>query len=252
MKPGTQLTFYAAAGDYLPQIGKSDPRRLVIVTLDELQQRIAGREKLIVAELQRALKMQRTCRSQVESLAIRLAQLRRFERTDVDRLQAAEIGQREVDRLLTSRSEGVPMHVLGLVADLENNRLDGADARRQMASLLAELDRLAVEHLPPMDHQLTIAVKTVEVDREGQGGRAAPGRTSRFAWLPRASIRTRLSPRSNNCSASLPAGTTIAVSAARSSRRSTTRKTLPGRLRRWAAARWPANSETWPRRTPPI
>ena len=143
LKPGTQLTFYATATDYRPQTGKSEPRRLAIVTPDELQQRIAGREKLIVAELQRALKMQRTCRSQVESLAIRLAELRRFEQADVDRLQAAELGQREVGRLLTSRSEGVPMHVLGLLADLENNRLDSGDARRQMTSLLAELDRLA-------------------------------------------------------------------------------------------------------------
>ncbi len=189
LKPGTQLTFYATASDYRPQTGKSDPRRLAIVTPDELQERIADREKLIVAELQRALKMQRTCRSQVESLAIRLAELRRFEQTDVDRLQAAELGQREVGRLLTSRSEGVPMHVLGLLADLENNRLDSADARRQMTSLLAELDRLGREHLPPMDHQLTAAVKTVEVDREGQGGRPAPAQ----AW-PTSPGRRRQAP----------------------------------------------------------
>ena len=51
-------------------------------------------------------------------------------RSDVDRLQAAEHAQRDVNRLLTSRGEGVPMHVLALLADLENNGIDNADARR--------------------------------------------------------------------------------------------------------------------------
>ena len=244
LKPGTQLTFYATASDYRPQIGKSDPRRLAIVTPDELQQRIAGREKLIVAELQRALKMQRTCRSQVESLAIRLAELRRFEQADVDRLQAAELGQREVGRLLTSRSEGVPLHVLGLLADLENNRLDSGDARRQMTSLLAELDRLGARALaadgPPTDGR--------REDGRGRSGRAggapAPAQAWPTTWLPSASTRTRLSPRWNNCSANSPAGTTTAVSAATSSRCSTIRKASPRTHRRWAAAPWPANSGT--------
>ncbi len=170
LQPGTQVTFWATAGDYLPQTGKSDPRRLIVVTPDELQDRIAVRGKLIVAELQRAAAMQRTCRSQVETLVIRLAELRRFEQNDADRLQAAQHGQGEVGRLLTSRSEGVPMHILGLLDDLENNRLDGADTQRQMAALLEELDRLDREHLPPMDHELTAVVKTVQVAREGQGG----------------------------------------------------------------------------------
>jgi hypothetical protein len=170
LRPGTQLAFYATAGDYLPQVGKSDPRRLMVVTLEELQDRIVAREKLIVAELQRALKMQRLCRSQVQSLAIRLAELRRFEQTDVDRLQTVGHGQREVGQLLTSRSQGVPMHVLGLLADIENNRIDNADAKRQMTSLLADLDRLGRENLPPLDRQLTAAVKTAQLDREGQGG----------------------------------------------------------------------------------
>ncbi len=183
LKPGTQLTFYATASDYLPQTGKSEPRRLMVVTPDELQDRLAGREKLIVAELERALKMQRACRSQVESLTIRLAELRRFEQTDVDHLQAAEHSQRDVGQVLTSRSEGVPMHVLGLLADLENNRLDSADVQRRMAALLAEIDRLGREHLPPMGRELTAAVKTAQVEREGQGRGARPDRNDCAASL---------------------------------------------------------------------
>ena len=88
LQPGAQVTFYATACDYLPQKGKSEPRRLIVVTPDELRDRIADRERLIVAELERALKMQRGCRDLVESSRIRLGDLRRFEQPDVDRLQA--------------------------------------------------------------------------------------------------------------------------------------------------------------------
>ena len=167
------MTFYATASDYLPQTGKSEPRRLIVVTPDELRDRIADRERLIVAELERALKMQRECREQVESSRIRLGDLRRFEQSDVDRLQAAEHAQREVNQLLTSRGEGVPMHVLALLADLENNGIDNADARQRMNSLLEELDRLNRELMPPLGRDLTAAMKTAQVDREGQGGAAA-------------------------------------------------------------------------------
>ena len=172
LRPGAQVTFYATASDYLPQKGKSDPRRLIVVTPDDLQDRIADRETLIVAELDRALKMQRDCREQVNSLRARLSELRRFERSDVDRLQAAEHSQRDVNHVLTSRGEGVPMHVLALLADLENNGIDNAEARQRITSLLAELDRLDRELIPPIGRDMTAAIKTAQVDREGQGGDA--------------------------------------------------------------------------------
>jgi len=178
LQPGAQVIFYAAASDYMPQTGKSEPRRLIVVTPDELQDCIADRERLIVAELERALKMQRGCRDQVESSRIRLGDLRRFEQSDIDRLQAAEHAQREVNQLLTSRGEGVPMHALALLADLENNGIDNADARQRMNSLLEELDRLNREAAPPLGRELTAAVKTAQVDREGQGGAAAAIRSA--------------------------------------------------------------------------
>ncbi len=172
LQHGAQVTFYATASDYMPQTGKSEPRRLIVVTPDELRDRIADRERLIVAELERSLKMQRGCRDQVESLRIRLGDLRRFEQPDVDRLQAAEHAQREVNELLASRGEGVPMQISALLADLENNGIDNADARQRMNGLLADLDHLNSEVMPPLGHELTAAVKTAQVDREGQGGAA--------------------------------------------------------------------------------
>ena len=52
LKPGTQLTFYATASDYLPQVGKSPERRITIITPRELEDRIAQRQALILGELE--------------------------------------------------------------------------------------------------------------------------------------------------------------------------------------------------------
>jgi len=163
LSPGTQLAFHAVATDYFPKTGRSEPRRLFVITPEELQDRIANREGLIVAELARVLKMQRGSRGQVASLQIRLDQVGRLEEADVDRLLPAELSQRQVHRGLTSRSEGVPVHVLALLADLENNQLDAADVRRRMQALLDEIDRLDREHLTLIGRELTAAIKSARV-----------------------------------------------------------------------------------------
>ena len=51
------------------------------------------------------------------------------------------------------------MQVLGLLADLESNRVDNPDFQRRLEGLLAEFDRLEREHLPPIGTELTAAIK---------------------------------------------------------------------------------------------
>ncbi len=99
----------------------------------------------------------------------------RLRRSDVDQLQAAEHAQQDVAQLLTSRSEGLPMHVTALLADLENNRIPAGDVQRRMAGLLEELDRLGRDRLPMIGRELTAARKTAQADREvgaGKGDRS--------------------------------------------------------------------------------
>lgn len=171
LRPGMKVTFFATADDYLPQSGKSDPRRLIVVSADELLARLSGRVKLIAAELGRALDMQRGCRERVEALRSSLAESQRPRRTDLDRLQAAEHAQREVDLLLSGGGEGLPMHVRALLTDLDNNRVENPILRGRMASLLDELGRLERQPLPAIGRELAAAVKSARIDLEGQGGR---------------------------------------------------------------------------------
>ncbi len=157
--PGMQLTCHAAAGDYHAQTGRSDPRVLTVITSDQLLERMAVRQSQILAELARVLQLQRDARSQVRMLEIRLHETAGLEQADIDRLQAAEFNQREVVRSLTSGSDGLPVQVLGLLADLETNRVDNPDFQRRLEGLLAEFDRLEREHFPPIGTELTAAIK---------------------------------------------------------------------------------------------
>jgi len=162
LAPGAQVTFRAAARDYKPQVAKSDPRRLTIITPEELAERITSRQAAILAELSRVLDMQRRGREQVSTLEKRAAEAWRLAQIDIDQLRGAELNQRQVEHTLTSRSEGVPLHIFGLLADLENNRVDQPDVKRQMDSLLAEIQRLATGDLPAVERELTAAIKSAQ------------------------------------------------------------------------------------------
>ncbi|MEN6459616.1 MAG: hypothetical protein ABFC63_11885 [Thermoguttaceae bacterium] len=172
LRPGIELTFQAVAMDDSPGTGRSVLHRLRVVSPNELLDRLAAREKLIAAELGRAVGLERACRGQVQSLQSRRPTVR-WERADVDQIQAAEHAQRDVGRLLTNRGEGLPFQASALLADLENNRVPGADVQRRMVGLLDELKRLGRELLPRVGRELTAARKTAEADREaGRGGAA--------------------------------------------------------------------------------
>jgi hypothetical protein len=166
LQPGMQVTFHAIAEDSQSRTGKSAPRSLTVVTPEEMQDRILASEKIIVAELNRALEIERNCRSQVESLRGRLAQRPPIRQSDVDRLQAVTHNQRDVDQILSSSGEGVPVHIAALLADLENNRIPSADIRRRMSLLSAELDHLGQKHLPVIDDTLNAVLKMAQVERE--------------------------------------------------------------------------------------
>jgi len=179
LSPSTQVTFRGTATDYRPQTGQSEPRRLVVITAEELIERIASRQAFILSELARVLEIERQSRQQVASLEIRLGEVGQFDRRDVDHLRGAELIQRQVKRTLTSPSEGVVMHITGLLADLENNKVDSPDVRRRMAEVLAEIERLGREPLPVVAGELTSAIKaasfkTAALKRQRPQSRRSP------------------------------------------------------------------------------
>jgi len=164
--PGSQLAMHVEAADDLPQRGRSETRRVSIITPEELAERIATRQSMILSELARVLEMQRLCRRQTAELEIRLRETAALAQPDVDRLRGAELNQRQVNRSLTASGEGVPMHIAGLLADLDNNGIDNPDVRRRMEDMLRELDRLGREHLPLITLNMTAAIKGAQIRLE--------------------------------------------------------------------------------------
>ncbi len=159
LQPGMQLDLQATVSDYRQQTGESPSRRLIVITPEELQRRIAGRHGRIRDELARVLKMQSESRRHVATLQSRLKENGTLGRLDVDRLRAAELSQRQVERALAGRDEGLRRNILAVLADLKNNRLDSPDTQRRMESLLQEADRLGREHLPIISREMTAAGK---------------------------------------------------------------------------------------------
>ena len=166
LEPGVNVIFRARAADFQPAVGKSDPRRLSVITPEELTERIAERQAFIMAELLRVQEMQRSGRRQVATSEIKSNEVGRLNQRDIDDLRSAELNQRQVDRTLTSPGEGVPMHVVSLLADMANNGIDSPDVRRRMGAVLTEIERLAAEHLPVIRRELTGSIKTAQVRLE--------------------------------------------------------------------------------------
>lgn len=173
LAPKAILTYHVEARDYAGAVGHSSTRRLAVVTAEELLQRLAERQTLLAAELGRVAAIERESRSQVGGSEARLAETGRLEQLDVDHLQAAAMAQRQAAQVLTSRTDGIAMLVLAILADVENNRLNAPGVKRRMQALLAEIERLEREHLPVIDQELTAAIKAAQI-RLGQAGASPP------------------------------------------------------------------------------
>jgi len=172
LEPGAQRTFYAAATDDQPARGESTKRRLYIVTVEQLEDRLAQRQSVILGELARALEIQRTARQKTSAAKIQSQELGRLTKADLDQLQAAQLSQRQVDRTLRDSTDGVRQQVTTVLQELTNNGLDNPEMTARMEALGAELDRLADQELPAVQQELTAAVKRgqsqLEADAAGQ------------------------------------------------------------------------------------
>lgn len=170
LKPGVQLVVYAAAADYRPLVGESQPRRLTVITTNELAERLAERQNFVLGELARMLKLEREAREQVSGLEIQLREIGDLGKQDLDHLQGAELTQRQVDRGLVSPGEGVASQIAGLLAELTNNKVDSPDIERHMRRLLDELGRLGEQELPLISRELTSALKSSQAGVEADQG----------------------------------------------------------------------------------
>ena len=165
---GAQLTLDVHAADYRPGSGKTlTPRRITIVSRDELDARLADEQSQIARRLDEALALERTAHRDVRGLEIQIRDAGRLSANDQDVLQASELNQRRVGRLLVDPTDGVPALANALAAELQMNGIDDADLLRQMENLKDALAELAAGPLAAADQALTAARKSVESNTAG-------------------------------------------------------------------------------------
>lgn len=162
LKPGAQVLIRATATDYQPLASQSQPRRLTVITADELEDRLTEKQTFILGELARIVKLEQEARAKVKVVQIQAEEVGRLAKGDVDQLQGAELVQRQVDRGLTGPGEGVKSQIEDLLETLANNKISSDDVRRRMDELTGAIDRLARDQLPSIARDLTAALKNAQ------------------------------------------------------------------------------------------
>jgi hypothetical protein len=169
LAPGVTLTWHVSSSDFKPQAGLSPAQRLVIISQEELEDRIAQRQNAILLQLQEVLRKEQKSRSDVAALGTQLETIGRLGKQDLDQLQSVELEQRQVQRGLTSDSDGVLAQVKLLLGELASNRVDSPEVVRRMTALAKEIDRLKREPLPAAERELNTALKIVRDDIDKNG-----------------------------------------------------------------------------------
>ncbi len=156
LAPGDVLVYRLAAADYLPQEGASGERRLTIVSREELADRVEQRQSFVLGRLAEALRMQRETRAHVKSLEIQLEQTASLRRADSHQLQATELAQRKIGRILSGEKDSALELIEQLLDDIQRNRLDSPEATRRMRDVHAAVQQLVRGPLPAIQRRLLL------------------------------------------------------------------------------------------------
>jgi hypothetical protein len=160
---GASVIVHAEASDYRPGLGRTAvPRRLMVISADELEARLADHQAQIVKQLERALLLQQSTREDIRRLEIQINEATLLENGDRNTLQAAELNQRRINQSLVDPSESAAALARSLIEQIEINRLTGTDLRESMARLLRELERLSDGPLSIAERDLLAAHKSAE------------------------------------------------------------------------------------------
>ena len=159
LPPGTSLLLAVAASDYRPQEEQSTPRRITIITPDQLEDRIVQRQTFLLSQLAEALAIQREARSQTQALQIQFSETGQVSPSDVVDLQSAELNQRRIDRLLAGENDGVLAQIDALLEVVRQNRLDNPDLERRIGGLGKAVRTIANTQLPAIGRDLLTGLK---------------------------------------------------------------------------------------------
>jgi hypothetical protein len=172
---GTAYSIQLAAVDFHGQETLSSPRRISLISTQDLQHRLVQRQGAILEQLGDVLRLQRQARGLIGEIAARQADEGKWQPRDLDVLQSADLQQRQVQRLLKSPDDGLARQVELLLAELAANRLGDEGIATRMQALQKQIRRLNHDVLPPLEEQLSTALKTARLRSEDTSNCADDG-----------------------------------------------------------------------------
>lgn len=157
-----------------PHVGRSVTRTLTIATREEKSQEISERQAGLLADLDRAYKLEQQARQQIDDLVLQLKTAERARAEDLDGLQRTEMGQRDIAAQLANPTNGLERRAAELLDELRNNQLHEPQTERRLKHIAEELSRLDREHLDPIDQELTHARKLLQSAGKPSTGKKKP------------------------------------------------------------------------------
>lgn len=165
LQPGARIELRVAASDYKPNLGVSISRQIAVISTEELEKQISRRQVAILAQLAEALRVQQVVRSQTDALRDRLNAAPKLELPEIERLQGAEITQRQVAQLLGNSPAGAEGKIQMLLRVLATNRVTRSEIIRRMDPIAQIVKQLNRDELPLIQRELATALKDARADR---------------------------------------------------------------------------------------
>ena len=164
LSPGTVLTVVAQATDYQPKVGRTTrPRTISIVSESELLDDIHERETRIASEIERLLHEQRRLRASFVEWHERNHGL---SEKSFSELHVGLFHQRNIAKRLADNPGSVLAGVVGILEDLEINRLERPAQLQRLEDTESLLRELAATTMPTLEQKIAEFVRSSEMSSE--------------------------------------------------------------------------------------
>ncbi|UUO08068.1 hypothetical protein M4951_07055 [Blastopirellula sp. J2-11] len=163
LQPGDVLEATLVAYDRKPQEGVSLPRRISIVTPEQMEERIVAMQRRLITQLGEATQAQAEARSETSAVEIAAAEGKPLGPQDRSRLQNAELRQRRVRREISDPKSGVTAQIEKIEREIEQNGIDDTDTQQQLAALKERTEQLAGRELASIENTLGEAKRDIEL-----------------------------------------------------------------------------------------
>ncbi|MEO8496961.1 MAG: hypothetical protein ABI614_17970, partial [Planctomycetota bacterium] len=166
LAPNDTLELVFIASDYKLQTSDPVTKSITIISREDFDYRSQDKQRLLLARLVEALRLQRATRAQVASLQTQLDSAGSLSEDDASLLRASELQQQQVARLLDANAGGAAQLVAESIASLNSNQLAGSDSASRMERLSKMLDVINRERLPDLQSELVRATKSARLANE--------------------------------------------------------------------------------------